>query len=188
MFSRAWTAIVRRVGRRVFSLRNGRGTVVCARCVLADTALSRLRGLLGRKELPNDEGLLLTPGRSIHTWLMQFPIDVVFLESDLTVLGMREAVKPWRIARWRGARSVLELPAGSCERLSLRPGDRLTLTESGDENASVLLVVEKDGLENVLVGRGPLSAATRTIDAMHDLNVDVSAVVLRDEPEPTPEP
>jgi hypothetical protein len=127
---------------------------------------------------------MLTPARSIHTWFMQFPIDVVFLESDLTVLGMRESVKPWRYAGWRGARSVLELPAGTCERRSLKPGDRLTLAECGDENASVLLVLENGGEGNVLVGHGPLSAATRTIDAMNDLDVDVSAVVLRDEPKP----
>jgi uncharacterized protein len=143
---------------------------VCERCFVADRPLSRLRGLLGRKELPADEGLMLTPARSIHTWFMQFPIDVVFLESDLTVLGMRESVKPWRYAGWRGARSVLELPAGTCERRSLKPGDRLTLAECGEGN--------------VLVGHGPLSAATRTIDAMNDLDVDVSAVVLRDEPKP----
>ena len=170
--------------RRVFSLRDGSGSVVCRRCVIADTFLSRLRGLLGRKELALDEGLLITPSWSVHTWFMPFPIDVVFLESDLTVLGMREAVKPWRVTGLRGARSVLELPAGACERRRIRPGDRLSLFELDDENASVLLVVEKDGKGNVLVGRGPLSAATRTIDAMNELDVDVSAVVLRDDPEP----
>jgi uncharacterized membrane protein (UPF0127 family) len=146
--------------------------------VIADTPLSRLRGLMGRKELPGDEGLLLTPAWSVHTSFMQFPIDVVYLESDLTVLGMREGMKPWRMSAWRGARSVLELPAGTCERRRLRPGDRLALAESTDEKASVLLVLEQDGKYNVVVARGSLSAASRTIDAMSDLGVGVSAVVL----------
>ena len=152
--------------------------------MLADTALSRMRGLYGRKELGAEEGVLLTPASRIQTWFMRFPIDVVFLESDLTVLAIREAVKPWRVAGWRGARSVLELPAGTCELRGVRPGDRLALSESVDEQASVLLFVQQDGKGNVVAGRGPLSAATRTIDAMNDLHVDVSAVVLRDEPEP----
>jgi uncharacterized membrane protein (UPF0127 family) len=169
------------VRRRVFSVRNENGTVVCGSCFLADTPFSRLRGLLGRKELPDGEGVLLTPAGSIHTWFMQFAIDVVFLESDLTVLGIRESVKPWRMTGWRGARSVLELPAGTCERRGVRPGDRLALAECDDESASVLLFVEQDGKGNVVVGRGPISAATRTIDAMNDLHVEVSAVVLRDE-------
>jgi uncharacterized membrane protein (UPF0127 family) len=182
VLSRPARWIVERV-RRVFSVRNGSGTVVCPRCYVADTMFARLRGLLGRSELPPDEGLLLTPERGIHTWFMNFPIDVVFLEADLTVLGIRESVRPWRLAGWRGARSVLELPAGTCERRKLRPGDRLTLSECEDENASVLLVLEQNGKGKVVVGRGPLSAATRTIDAMSDLDVDVSAVVVRDEPQ-----
>jgi uncharacterized protein len=171
------------VTRRVFSVRTERGDLVCARCVLADTPLARLRGLLGRKELPPDEGILLTPSWSVHTWFMRFPIDVVFLEADLTVLGMREAVEPWRMKGWWGARSVLELRAGTYERKGLRPGDRLILSEREEEQASVLLVLEQNGEGNVVVGRGPLSAASRTIDAMSELDVDISAVVVRDEGE-----
>ncbi len=173
--------MIERVMRRFFSVRNGSGSVLCDRCVVADTPLSRLRGLLGRKELGPDEGLLLTPCSSIHTWFMRFRIDVVFLESDLTVLGMRERMKPWRMTSWRGARSVLELPAGTCESRRLRPGDRLTLDDPADENASVLLVLRQGDDANVVVGRGPLSAATRTISAMNELNVGVSAVVVRDD-------
>jgi uncharacterized membrane protein (UPF0127 family) len=171
------------VAQRIFSVRNGRD-VVCARCTVADSFLTRLRGLLGRKELPADEGLLLTRSWSVHTWFMQFPIDLVYLESDLSVLGIREAVKPWRMSGWRGARSVLELPTGACERLGLRPGDRLELAAYEEERASVLLVLEQRGAGSVVVGRGPLSAATRTIDAISELDVDVSAVVMRDEADP----
>jgi len=170
--------------RQVFSLRSGSGTVVCGRCVLADTFLSRLRGLLGRRELGADEGLLLTPAGSIHTWFMRFPIDVVFLTSDLTVLGVREAVKPWRMTGWRGARTVLELPAGTCERRKLHVGDRLTLEDRGEMHANVLLVLRRNGDRQVVFGRGPLSAATRTVSAMSELDVGVSAVVLHEEEHP----
>jgi uncharacterized membrane protein (UPF0127 family) len=168
--------------RRFFSVRTEGGAALCARCVLADTPFSRLRGLMGRKELGPDEGLLLTPASSIHTSFMRFPIDVVFLDADRTVLGMRDAVKPWRMTAWRGSRSVLELPAGTCERRGLRPGDRLALNDcAAEENTSVLLVLRQDGDAQVVYGRGPLSAATRTISAMNDLDVGVSAVVLHEE-------
>lgn len=167
--------------RRLFSVRTEGGAVLCGRCVLADTPVSRLRGLMWRKKLEAGEGLLLTPASSIHTSFMRFPIDAVFLDSDLTVLGIRESLKPWRMKAWRGSRSVLELPAGTCERRSLRQGDRLALTDCVEESASVLFVLRQDGDAQVLYGRGPLSAATRTISAMEDLDVGVSAVVLRDE-------
>jgi uncharacterized membrane protein (UPF0127 family) len=170
--------------RRTFSLRSGTGTVVCGRCVLADTFHSRLRGLLGRKRLGADEGLLLTPSGGIHTWFMRFPIDVAFLAPDLTVLGIRAAVKPWRMIAWRGAGAVLELPAGTCERRKLRVGDRLALEDYAESHANVLLVLRGDGDAQVVLGRGPLSAATRTVSAISELDVGVSAVLLHDEQNP----
>ena len=63
------------------------GKVVCERCEIAESSLKRVRGLLGRNELVNGDGLLIRPTWSIHTWFMRFPIDVVFLDRELTVLG-----------------------------------------------------------------------------------------------------
>ena len=156
--------------------------VVCERCVVADRVFPRLRGLLGRSSLPAGEGLLLTPERSIHMWFMRFPIDAVFLDADLTVLGVRESLKPWRMASWRGARAVLELPEGTCLRYGIKPGDRLSLSEAGDEHAKVMLLVDHGGPDRVMVnGRGPLSAAARTADALGDLDLPIGVVVLPDE-------
>ncbi|MBA3716888.1 MAG: DUF192 domain-containing protein [Actinobacteria bacterium] len=166
--------------RRLYSLRDERGGVICARCTIADTSLSRLRGLLGRDELEPDEGLLLTPESSVHTFFMRFPIDVVFLEADLTVLAVREHVRPWRTAGHRGSRSVLELSAGTCKRRRLRPGDRLALDDCVEDDASVMLVLRRGDDSQVVFGRGSLAAATRTISAMSELDVGVSAVVLSD--------
>jgi uncharacterized membrane protein (UPF0127 family) len=173
--------IIETVMRRLYSMRNERGDVVCNRCFIADRPLSRLRGLLGRDELAADEGLLLRPESSVHTLFMRFPIDIVFLEADLTVLSLRENVKPWRTAGQRGARSVLELPAGTCRRRGLRPGDRLSLEDYAEDEASVMLVLRNGDDAQVVFGRGPLSAATRTISAMSELDVGVSAVVLNED-------
>jgi uncharacterized protein len=107
------------------------GPVVCERCLLADSALRRMRGLLGRKGIDSGEGILLKPAPAIHTWFMRFAIDVVFLDRDLKVLSVRSELRPWRMARQRGARAVLELRAGEAERRGIAPGDRLEVSFGG---------------------------------------------------------
>lgn len=57
----------------------------------------RTKGLLGKKHLPSDEGILLQPCNSIHTFFMQFPIDLVFIDSAGRVTRTLENVLPWRI-------------------------------------------------------------------------------------------
>jgi uncharacterized protein len=104
------------------------GTHVCERCTLADSALTRLKGLLGRDRLEQGEGMLFRPAPAIHTYFMRFPIDAVFLDRELRVLGVTPALRPWRWARRAGARAVLELPAGEAHRLGVRPGERLTVS------------------------------------------------------------
>ena len=110
---------------REVTLRRENGDLVCDRCVVADNPVSRLRGLLGRSELMPGEGLLLRPASAIHTCFMRFPIDAVFLDREWRVVGITDDVAPWRTAARRGARSVLELPAGESARRGLSPGDRL---------------------------------------------------------------
>jgi uncharacterized protein len=109
------------------TLRRADGTVVCERCTLADSPVTRLKGLLGRDGLEEGEGLLLQPASSIHTFFMRFPIDVVFLDRALVVLGIEDEIEPWRAASQRGAKVVLELPAGESSRRGLTVGDQLTL-------------------------------------------------------------
>ena len=106
-----------------------RTAVVCERCVVADSPLTRLRGLLGRRELPAGEGLLLRPAGAVHTSFMRFPIDVVFLDRELTVVGHVDGLRPWRAAGRRGARAVLELAAGERARRAIAAGDRLALVD-----------------------------------------------------------
>ena len=98
---------------------------MCERCLLAETALTRMRGLLGRRELPSGEGILLKPAASVHMWFMRFPIDAVFLDDDMRVVKIAADLKPWRMAGARGAKSCLEIGAGEAARRRLSVGDRL---------------------------------------------------------------
>lgn len=101
------------------------GAVLCARCRIAKNPWTRMRGLLGRKRLDYGEGILLRPASSVHTFFMLFPIDVVFLDRDLSVLRVVPELPPWR-AVWRsGAAAVLELAAGECSARGVGVGDRL---------------------------------------------------------------
>jgi hypothetical protein len=99
--------------------------VVCEECLVAATPFTRLRGLLGRKSLPSGQGILLRPAGSIHTFFMRFAIDAVFLDDELRVVAIAADLRPWRAAGKRGARAVLELPAGECARRGLAVGDQV---------------------------------------------------------------
>jgi uncharacterized membrane protein (UPF0127 family) len=98
---------------------------VCERCLLAETPLARVKGLLGRSRLDEGEGILLRPASSIHTWFMRFPIDAVFVDRDLRVVRVAENLRPWRAAARKGAHAVVELAAGESARRGVRPGDLL---------------------------------------------------------------
>lgn len=106
------------------------GTPLCERCALADTPVTRLKGLLGRSGLEPDEGLLLRPAPAIHTFFMRFAIDAVFVDRDMRVVGVAPRLRPWRWARRRHARAVLELAAGESDRRGVRVGERLRLIDA----------------------------------------------------------
>ena len=100
------------------------GAFVC-RARVASSFASRFRGLMGAADLPAGQGVLFPGTRSVHTHFMRFPIDVVFLDDDRRIVAVRPALRPWRMASAKGARSVLELAAGECARLGLATGDVL---------------------------------------------------------------
>ena len=102
------------------------GTAICE-CAVADTPLTRLAGLLGRRGLRPDEGLLIRPTSAIHTCFMRFPIDAVFLDRELVVVDVVTDLRPWKVASRRGAKAVLELAVGESRRLGIRRGERLYL-------------------------------------------------------------
>jgi uncharacterized protein len=112
------------------------GGTICERCVLADSAPVRMKGLLGRRSLPPGEGLLLRPTPSIHTFFMRFPIDAVFLDRHLRVVDIVPSLGPWRFAGRRRARAVLELAAGEAERRGLLRDERLVLAEEEGDQAA----------------------------------------------------
>ena len=80
----------------------------------AATTLQRMRGLLGCRDLPAGQGLLIERCGSIHTVGMRFAIDVVFLDDAWQVCRVCREVRPGRLCVWGGwrARRCLEVAAG----------------------------------------------------------------------------
>jgi hypothetical protein len=104
------------------------GVSVCEHCELADGALSRMRGLLGRNSLEPGTGMLLPREPSVHTFFMRFPIDVVFLDKAKTIVKVVHDLRPWRAAGARKAFAALEIPAGAAAAAGLHAG--MTLVSS----------------------------------------------------------
>ena len=104
--------------------------VICDRLETADTALERMRGLIGRDALEPGEGLLIETN-SIHMLFMRFPIDALFVsapeaDGSRRVVAVRPHLPAWRGVVWyvRGAKAVIELPgrhAGAARRPAGRP-------------------------------------------------------------------
>ena len=102
------------------------GKILIKKMKRADTFWRRFLGLLPEKSLPADEGLLLTPCRSVHTFFMRFEIDVIYLDNMGRVLAAFSHVKPWRILPFvKGVEEVLETASGTVNRTETKPGNYL---------------------------------------------------------------
>ena len=110
-------------------IRTADGAVVCERCEIPGTSFRRMRGLLGRDGLEPGSGMLIDSAPSVHMFFMRFPIDVVFLDRDWTVVGIRHRLRPWRVAGARRAVAALELPAGAAAATGVQEGDVLVRDE-----------------------------------------------------------
>jgi uncharacterized membrane protein (UPF0127 family) len=97
---------------------------------VAQTHWSRLRGLLGTSEndFRNGRGLWIRPCRGVHTLAMRFPIDVIYLDREFTVVHLEPNLQPWRFSPVRlQAASVLELPRNTVAQTETAMGDRILI-------------------------------------------------------------
>ena len=96
---------------------------------VAGSGYKRSKGLLGRKELEAGAGLWIIPCEAVHTFFMQFPIDLVYLDRKHRVKKVKSCVPPWRISACLSAHSVVELPAGTICETQTERGDLLEIAE-----------------------------------------------------------
>lgn len=97
--------------------------VLLGNCRIARDFFSRFMGLMGRTSLSDDEAIVFPKCDSIHTFFMRIPIDVVMLDRDGKVVGIDEAMKPWRMMLpRRGVKHIVEMKAFRSRELGIVPG------------------------------------------------------------------
>jgi uncharacterized protein len=115
-------------GYALHNLRTGR--VVADALLTAFDSSSRRKGLLGRSSLAPGTAMIIAPSNAVHTFFMQFPIDIAFISKDGRVLKVRSAVPARRMVASLRAYAVLEMPAGTLTASDTQPGDTLTVVAS----------------------------------------------------------
>jgi len=96
----------------------------------AATAWERMKGLLGSAPLQANEGLLIDPCASIHTFFMRYPIDLVYLDRQYVIQKLVRQIRPWRMSACPSANMALELAAGQIDKLELKIDMQLIWNEN----------------------------------------------------------
>jgi len=103
--------------------------VIATEIEIADSFWSRMRGLMFRRSVPVDYGLVFQfdepDNRDLHMLFVPFPIDALWLVG--TEVTAVKRLRPW-IGLGRGtADTIIELPAGAAE--DIEPGDTIELVD-----------------------------------------------------------
>jgi uncharacterized membrane protein (UPF0127 family) len=100
------------------------GQIIAQRVIMAQDIKSRSVGLLSRQRMGKDEGLLIKPCNSIHTFFMKFAIDVVFLGKDSKVAKIVKDMGPFNLAAcYARGYMTLELASGVLAKIDMKIGD-----------------------------------------------------------------
>lgn len=99
---------------------------------VADTVARRSQGLMFVQSLPKAHGMLFLFGepQPVSMWMKNtlIPLDMLFVAADGRVTRIAARTEPQSldtIESGSPVTAVLELGGGECERLGIRPGDRL---------------------------------------------------------------
>ena len=102
------------------------------RITVARNAFLRMRGLMWSPPLESGAGLWLTPGNSIHMFFVRYPLDILFLDKELRIVGAIPELPANRfssICGRRQAHSVLELPAGMIAHTATQEGHVVSFSD-----------------------------------------------------------
>lgn len=103
----------------------GQNVCVIPQAMQTSNALERMRGLLGRTALTDQQALLIRPCSSVHTFGMRFALDLVYLRRDWTIRKLVHSLPPRRLSFCPGAAMVIEMRAGRIRTLGLQSDQQL---------------------------------------------------------------
>lgn len=99
---------------------------------LADTPQSRASGLMHRRELAADAGMLFNFFKTapVSMWMKDtlIPLDMLFISAEGVIVNIAERTVPGSLTQIDSSgpvRAVLELNGGVCARLGISPGDKI---------------------------------------------------------------
>ena len=97
----------------------------------AITFTDRIRGMIGRKfHTSGFDAIVFSGCNSIHTFFMSQKIDVIFLNTENQVIGLRKNLAQWlMLVRCVRAVSTIELPAGVIEHSDTEIGHVINVSE-----------------------------------------------------------
>ena len=124
-----------------YAFNRTRQTYLATQLLVAGTHWSRLLGLMGtsREKFPAGQGLWIVPCHGVHTFVMRFPIDVIYLDERKVVIYIKPELKPWRLAPVRAkAASVLELPGATLDATGTAVGDQIEIALGSPEKGGQL--------------------------------------------------
>jgi len=114
--------------RVIYNLFNkSKSCLIASKALVADNFLLRLKGLMFRKSMDEEEALIFYHTSSIHTFFMRFPIEVVFLNQKMQVIEIYEELEPRRVVFSTSASIAIELSACKTSDKTLEIGDILEL-------------------------------------------------------------
>jgi hypothetical protein len=103
------------------------GKTLAKRASLADSFMERALGLMFSKDLGDRDALIIEPTNSIHTFFMNYPIDVIFINRDHKVVKVFNKLKPWRMTRmYFSASKAIEFMGGTLPG-DIGPGEKLEI-------------------------------------------------------------
>ena len=103
------------------------GDVLASEVEVANTTLSRARGLMFRRSIPDDYALVFrfpdVGRRDVHMLFVPFPLDVVWLADG--AVERVATLRPWIGLASARADLMIELPAGTAADVEV--GDSITI-------------------------------------------------------------
>ncbi len=107
-----------------------KNTVVVSHVEKVTNFWKRFSGLIPYKTMPQDFALWIPYCNSIHSYLMNFEFDAVFVDKHFRVKKCVSNIRPnqflWPVF---GARAVFELSPGMIQKLNIEIGDQLHVVD-----------------------------------------------------------
>jgi uncharacterized membrane protein (UPF0127 family) len=104
-------------------------TVIGDNIGIADNFFTRFRGLMLKKSLPENTGLMIYPCNSIHMFFMYFPLDILFVDKNDNIVDYLENFEINKVSKiYSKARYVVELPAGTIKSKNIQKNQKILIT------------------------------------------------------------